>query len=192
MLLGMYLTMSPLIAGGILNMIFTKTPIYKKYKYPIDGYKNYKDNKRIFGDNKTWIGFFSMIFFCIISQIICGFLCNNFNINHLNDLYMVNHNTITFNILFGALIGFVYMLSELPNSFVKRRLNIKPGKTESGTLGLVFFIIDQIDSLVGVMFVLYLFSNISIMKYFGYILVGAFTHVGINSILYMLKIRKNI
>lgn len=192
MLLNMYLTMSPLIAGGVLNMLFTKTSLYKKYKYPIDGFKNYKDNKRIFGDNKTWIGFFSMILFCTISQIICGFLCNNLNINHLNDLYMVNHNTITFNVIFGILIGFVYIISELPNSFIKRRLNIKPGKTESGFLGLIFFIIDQIDSLIGVMLILYLFSNISIVKYFGYIIVGALTHISINLILYALKIRKNI
>ena len=192
MLTNMYLTTSPLIAGGILNMIFKKTKIYKKFKNPIDGGKCLKDGKRIFGDNKTWIGFFSMIFFCVISQIICGILCNYFEMNYLNDIYMIHNNTIIFNIFFGFLVGFIYMLFELPNSFIKRRFNIKPGKTETGLLGLVFFIIDQIDSLIGVMFLIYLFSDISILKYFGYIALGAFTHVGINTVLYLLKIRKNI
>jgi len=192
MLQTMYLTTSPLIAGGILNMIFTKTKIYKKFKYPIDGGKCCSDGKRIFGDNKTWIGFISMIIFCVISQIICGQACNYFEINQLNDLYITNNNSIIFNIIFGFLIGFTYMLFELPNSFIKRRLNIKPGKTETGILGLIFFVIDQIDSLIGVMFLIYLFSEISIVKYFGYIALGAFTHIGINVVLYLLKIRKNI
>lgn len=191
MLARIYLTMSPLILGGIVNMLFTKTSIYKKYKSPIDGGKCLKDNKRIFGDNKTWIGFFSMIIFCIISQILCGFICNNLNLNSFNDLYNTRQNTFILNLLFGFLIGFVYMICELPNSFVKRRINIAPGKTNSGIVGLLFFVIDQIDSLLGVMFCLYLFSNISIAKYFLYVIVGAFTHIGINILLYLSKIRKN-
>jgi len=187
-----YITTLPLIAGGIANMIFTKTTLYKNHRYPIDGFKNYKDGKRIFGDNKTWIGFFSMIIFCIIFQVLFGILFNELSISQCNDLYIVNENTITFNFLIGCLIGFVYMISELPNSFIKRRLDIKSGKTDKGIKGVIFFMIDQIDSLIGVMFVIYLFSDFTILKYFGYVIVGGFTHIAINLILYLLKIRRNI
>lgn len=188
----MYLTMLPLIFGGIANMIFTKTKIYKKYKYPIDCNKNAWDNKRIFGDNKTCIGFLSMILFCILFQVLIGFLCNSFSINQYNELYLVHKNTIFLNVLFGFLIGFIYMISELPNSFIKRRLDIEPGKTINGIKGIIFFIVDQIDSLIGVMFVLFLFSNFSILKYFGYVTLGAVTHIMINLVLYFTKVRKNI
>lgn len=84
------------------------------------------------------------------------------------------------------------MISELPNSFIKRRLNIDAGKTDSGIKGFLFFVIDQIDSLLGVMFVLFLFSDFSFWKYLGYVALGALTHISVNLILYLTKVRKNI
>ena len=87
-LCNMYLTMFPVAVGGILNMIFTKTKFYNKHKYPIDHNKTLKDNKRIFGDNKTYIGFISMINFCIFNflffyasrrnTIFCFIVCYRF------------------------------------------------------------------------------------------------------------------
>lgn len=121
-----------------------------------------------------------------------GYISAWLNIEEYNDLYNIYDNTILLNTIFGVLIGFVYMISELPNSFIKRRLNIDSGKTEKGMKGFLFFIIDQIDSLIGVMFVLFLFSNFSIWKYFGYVALGALTHITVNLILYFTKVRKNI
>jgi hypothetical protein len=191
MILGMYLTLLSLILSGVANMIFTKTPIYKKYNYPIDCYKTIRGH-RIFGDNKTWIGFVSMILFSIIFQILVGICCNILNITHYNDFYNLYQNTITYNLFVGFLIGFAYMICELPNSFVKRRVNINPGKTIGGLKGITFFVIDQIDSLIGVVFVLYSFSTINIWKCLLYIGLGALTHVSINLILFCLKIRRNL
>lgn len=172
-------------------MLFTKTQLYKRLKLPIDFGRNMSDGKRIFGDNKTWIGFISMILFCSLFQVAGGMLCNNFRLNEMNDLYRCNDNNIVFSMCFGCLIGFIYMLCELPNSFIKRRLNIAPGTTKTGLVGAIFFIIDQIDSLVGVMFVLYLFSDFGLLKYVSYVCIGAATHIVINSLLYLMKVRKN-
>lgn len=191
-LFNMYLTMFPVAIGGILNMIFTKTSIYKKYKYPIDCNKLLKDDRRIFGDNKTFIGFISMIVCCIITQVLCGIICNLFQINHVHDVYLIHDNNLFFNIWFGAVTGFTYMLFELPNSFIKRRIGINPGETNKNFVGLLFFIIDQIDSLVGVMALLLIFANISFTKYINYIILGALTHVVINLILLLLKVRKHL
>lgn len=94
--------------------------------------------------------------------------------------------------LSGILFGFAYMICELPNSFIKRRLNMIPGKTEKSTKGALFFFIDQIDSLLGVVLVLAILSRITFKEYWMYIVLGAFTHILINLILYALKIRKNI
>ena len=77
--LTMYVTMSSVIFGGIANMIFCKTPFYKKHNAPIDFGRTYK-NKRIFGENKTWIGFLGMIVFCMIGQVLFGFLCKSFSL----------------------------------------------------------------------------------------------------------------
>lgn len=173
-------------------MIFTKTPLYKKHKAPMDFNKKCKDGRRVFGENKTWIGFFSMIVFCTIFQITLGGFSSLLKIDQYNDLYNIHDNTLLLNTIFGVLVGFVYMISELPNSFIKRRLNIDAGKTDSGIKGFLFFVIDQIDSLLGVMLVLFLFSDFSFWKYLGYVAIGAFTHISVNLILYLTKVRKNI
>ena len=84
------------------------------------------------------------------------------------------------------------MICELPNSFIKRRINIIPGKTDKGIKGILFFVIDQIDSLIGVFFVLMLLNNMSFYRYLLYLFIGALTHIVINLILFCLKIRRNV
>lgn len=188
----MYFTMLPLMLGGVANMIFTKTAWYRRYRSPIDGGKCCKDGKRLFGDNKTWIGFFSMIVFCIILQLLFGLLCRAGGLEAHCDYYRIHANTVSYNLLLGFLTGFIYMLSELPNSFVKRRLNIADGKTDKGGKGALFFVIDQIDSLLGVMLLVYLFSDITFERYCLYVLLGGITHIAINAVLYGMKVRKNV
>jgi hypothetical protein len=46
------------------------------------------------------------------------------------------------------------MLAELPNSFLKRQLGIGAGQAGRGVFGFVFYVIDQVDMLVGVWLVL--------------------------------------
>lgn len=49
----------------------------------------------------------------------------------------------------GALAGAAAEFAELPNSFVKRRFRIDPGGTAAGLRGVVFFLWDQLDLLLG-------------------------------------------
>lgn len=188
----MYFTMLPLMLGGVVNMIFTKTALYRRYRRPMDGGKCCRDGKRLFGDNKTWVGFFSMILFCTLLQLLFGLLCRLGGLEGHCDYYRLQDNTLSYNLLIGFLTGLVYMLSELPNSFLKRRLNIADGKTEKGRKGRLFFVIDQIDSLVGVMLLVYLFSGIPLTRYFLYVVLGGITHIAINAGLYRMKVRKNL
>ena len=191
-LLHMCLTILPLTISGILNMVFTKTKLYQKHKSPIDRGRVLKDGKRIFGDNKTWIGFISMVLISTCVHAASGVVVNTLNISHCSDLYGVYDNTILYNSFVGFMFGLIYMLSELPNSFIKRRLDIKAGKTDKGIKGLVFFIIDQIDSLIGVSLLIFLLSNITLWKSVGYVALGAITHITVNLVLYLLKVRKNL
>lgn len=86
------------------------------------------------------------------------------------------------------LLGFAYILFELPNSFVKRRLKIEPGKTKNW----ISYIVDQIDSIIGVTIILMFFTYMPWYRFFLYILLGAITHSVINLILYFLKLRRNV
>ena len=187
-----YLSMGSLMLAGIANMLFTKTKLYRKYRYPIDANRNARDGRRIFGPNKTWIGFCSMVVFSILFQLLCGLLCSVFSLEAYHDLYRCAGNSLGLNVVFGALIGAAYMLCELPNSFIKRRLGISSGEHGRGWIGILFFILDQIDSLLGVMLVLVLYTDIGAVGYVQYLAVGAFTHIGVNLLLRTLKVRKNL
>ena len=88
-------------------------------------------------------------------------------------------------------IGFSLCRFELPNSFMKRRLAIKPGKTADNQWKALFVFIDQADSLLGCALVVAALVPISWSQFFGFIILGAGTHIVINQLLYVLKLRKN-
>lgn len=192
MILNMYITFVPVILSGIGNMIFTKTPCYKKYAKPLDKGKCLKDGKRIFGDNKTMVGFWSMVILGGIFQCLWGVACAQLHLEERNMVYQLHDNSFWYNLCLGFGFGFAYMICELPNSFVKRRINIASGKTANGIKGIAFFIIDQIDSMFGVGLVLVMVAPIGIDTYFQFVLLGGITHISVNLILFSLKIRKNI
>ena len=60
-ILALYVTLMPVILAGILNMIFCKSSLLEAVYRPMDAGLMLKDGKRLFGDNKTWKGFFGMI-----------------------------------------------------------------------------------------------------------------------------------
>lgn len=188
----MYVTAMPVLLGGVSNMVFTKTPLYRNHRAPIDGGRLWRDGKRIFGDNKTRIGFGSMVALTAAWQAAWGGVCARNGWNAMHDLYRTGRNTLARNLGVGTLCGLAYAVCELPNSFVKRRLDIRPGKTEGGAVGTAFFVVDQIDSLLGVFLVLKLLTGTSWQRYAQFLVLGAGTHVGVNYALYRLKIRKNL
>jgi len=188
----MYLTLLTPIFAGVVNSLFCKSNVLKSLKVPMDFRKNFIDGKRIFGDHKTFKGFFGYIIFNIIFSIIFGFLFQVCHWNSLNFFYMNHDNTFLYNVLIGFLIGLFYALFELPNSFLKRRLDIVPGKSTSGFSKIFFTFLDQADSVFGVALVVWMFYPIGIGVYFLYVLIGAGTHLLINMMLYFMHLRKNM
>lgn len=188
----MYVTLFPTIIAGVLNMAWCKSSILKKANIPIDAGKKFIDEKRIFGDNKTFKGIFGYVIFNIISSVIWGFICNKFNFENYNFFFIYYTNTFFYNVLIGLLLGLAYSLFELPNSFIKRRLGIAPGKTTQGLKKMFFVFLDQADSIFGCCLIVCIFFNMTFEFYILYVLVGAFTHIIINMLLYFLKLRKNM
>ena len=189
----MYITMMPVILAGVSNMVVVKQKWFKNIAKPMDNGKVLKDGKRILGNNKTWLGFFTMVVCSIITHLAWGLLCKiSDGLYAMNQLYLYYDNSLLYNLLVGAVMGVAYMLFELPNSFIKRRLEIPDGKTERGVKGKIFFVIDQLDSMFGVILVLVVVSKISLLQYINYVLLGGLTHICVNLVLYKLKIRRNL
>ena len=188
----MYVTLLAPIIAGIVNSIFCKSNTLNFLKKPMDFNKKFIDNKRIFGDHKTWKGFLGYIFFNIIFSILFSLIWKYTKLEDLNFFYINHTNTLTYNLIIGFLLGLFYAVFELPNSFFKRRLDITPGKTITGKKKILFIILDQADSVFGVALIVWMFYPISIWIYLLYILIGTVTHLLINMLLYFMHLRKNM
>lgn len=193
LLTSIYVTILPIIIAATLNTVMVKLSIFKALRIPIDFGKNARDGKRIFGNNKTWLGVAGLVALGVICTVIWGLVClNQPALEAYNWLYRTHDNTLGFNILAGALLGLAYAVAELPNSFIKRRQGIKPGKTVSGLRGVPNIIIDHTDSILGCSLVLLVLCPLSIAESISLVLVGVVTHILVNVILVLAKVKKNI
>lgn len=188
----MYLTLLGPIIAGVINSIWCKTTCLKCLQIPMDAGKILKDGKRIFGDNKSWKGFLGYVVLNIICMVLLGLFCVAAGIEEYNMFYQGTSNTVGNNLVIGLLLGLAYGIFELPNSFMKRRLGIVPGKSLSGAQKAFFVFLDQADSVFGCVLVLCIYYPMSVGFYLVYVVVGAVTHILINMLLYLLKLRKNM
>ncbi len=166
----------PLVISGIAHMIIVRLNLFSILKKPI--------NIKLFGENKTYRGFVIMPLISIFSVYI------TIKIISLNQIVLsFNFEEYPF-WLTGFLMGIFYCLFELPNSWIKRRLGIQPGKLPEKKK-LLFALTDQADSVIGCSLLFYNLFNFSFLFTFYLILFGSSLHLFINYLLYLCKIRKN-
>lgn len=100
----------PAMVANAMPLI-TCRPLFRN-PHPIDLNKRFLDGKRVFGDNKTIEGF--------ISGIVAGSLVG------LAYSYHFHMSAWT---LYGLTSGLGAMCGDLLNSFIKRRLGLRPGQS---------------------------------------------------------------
>ncbi len=181
---------SPLIFAGISNMIFVKLRILKNLAIPIDGGKVLKDGERLFGSNKTWKGFIGMIAFTAFWFLIIGLITKSFTwAKEISLIKYSTYQTPFTELIYGAIWGFSYVLFELPNSYVKRRLQIPPGKNAKGLKGGIFTFIDQVDSVVGCMIFMLVFYSPGILEAVLFFIIGFSVHYLVNIFLFVVRLK---
>jgi hypothetical protein len=115
-------------------------------------------NERLFGCNKKWRGLISL-------PLINGILCT---------LYASLVSMPCSGLLLGVSSGFFWNIFELPNSFVKRCFfSIGPG---DGDKYWATYIIDHLDSTIGVVVLLYFFYEIPMPELFNIVGISMFLH----------------
>ena len=173
-------------------MLLLKIPFLKSRCKPIDGGKNWTDGKRIFGDSKSVLGFWLMTLLGGFMELFWGLLLQGLGETKRSLLYLYFENAPGFNFLIGMLFGFLYMLFELPNSFIKRRLSVSASEQGDRRRGLklIFFILDQIDSMLGIMLCLGILVHLTPVQTVLAIFLGGFTHVLVNCLLILFRVRK--
>jgi hypothetical protein len=167
----------PLIISGSLHMFIVKKNYLSFLNIPI--------HLRAFGKNKTWRGLIVMPVLTLLSLPLVILISKYISLNWEILNYFQQQNFF----LAGFLLGLGYVLAELPNSFIKRRLNITEGKT-SQKFPVLFVILDQGDSALGCLPVYYLFFNIKIEILIFTLIIGIVVHLLANFLLYKIKLRK--
>jgi hypothetical protein len=154
-----------LIMANICHMLIVKRNVFPILNKAIA--VNY------FGNNKTWRGIILVPIFNVLFLLIFNSL-----------LKLELENTISL----GLLLGLAYVAFELPNSYIKRKLHIKPGET-SANKNYFFMLVDKTDSAFGVAFVYYLISSITITGAIFLMLINSISHIVISLILIFTKIK---
>lgn len=92
----------------------------------------------------------------------------------------------------GFLFGSAYIVGELPNSLVKRQLNIQPGSAASGRLQKLFWLVDQVDSIVAVLIVLCFFKRPNPEVYLLVIAFALVLHPIVASLMVALGLKRRV
>jgi hypothetical protein len=135
----------PLLIGLALHGFCIKYDALAFLRRPIDRGRKFR-GKRIFGDNKTYRG---VVVVSLGTAV--GFGLQSLLLHRIASIRGIELFDYAFfkSVALGAAVGVAAMLSELPNSFIKRRFEIAPGSAAKGWKRMVFYVYDQIDFLVG-------------------------------------------
>jgi hypothetical protein len=169
--------MGPLIISGILHMYFVKKDLLSFLKIPI--------NQNIFGPNKTYRGVILLPILTVIGVITVSEIL--ILTNNSENFKFFNHSQF----MIGLILGSLYIIFELPNSYIKRKLNISSGKLIQGKGKIFQIIIDQIDSAIGIAIFYYFYYKLNLWVIFYLVFLGLFIHLIINLMLYTAGLREN-
>ncbi len=130
---------------------------------PLDGGRNIVDGRPIFGSHKTLRG--------LLAGIVAGSLIG------LGESLVDPRLVIA-----GLAISLGAVLGDLLGAFVKRRLNLNPGR--------LFPIVDQLDFVLGALILSYPFFPMTLLSILIVILVTPPIHLGTNLGAYLLGLKK--
>ena len=181
----------PLILSNVLHMVLVKKNGLSFLSIPLQS--------TWFGPNKTLRGF---LFVPVVNGILYlivnwpggwllsrlspdYYLQQEINIGKINCL-----NLLLMQAAIGAVYGLFYMLFELPNSWIKRRMGIASGES-SKSFRWFFTLLDKTDSAIGVSLVYGFFNDFNLEMMLQFFICASSLHFGISGLLVLSKIKKS-
>ena len=132
----------PLLGSFLVHAVVLRWNLLPRLKRPLDGGATFR-GRRLLGDNKTWRGALAMgsgIFGLALALRACPWY-------RARLPEAVQSSSAP---LFAAALALGAVAAELPNSFLKRQLDIAPGGQRRTPLGLALSLLDQGDFVFGV------------------------------------------
>ena len=153
----------PAMVANVTPPILAKI-LPKFWNFPIDGYASI-NHKRILGDNKTWKG------------LVGGVVLGQFS------FLLIKRYLKSLPFYFGFFSGLGVLGGDCLESFIKRRMNVNPGK--------LWFPFDQIDWIIGFLVILSFFIKVDLPMIIFYLVFGFTLHILGKIIGYWLKINND-
>ena len=158
----------PLVVSGGVHMAVVKLDLLPGLRVPIA--------QRWFGANKTWRGVVVMPVATALGVWLAAAVW-------LDRFGPSDPTTL------GILLGLAYVAAELPNSFIKRRLGIEPGKRPARHR-LWFALADQADSAIGCALVYAWALGLTASTLIIIVALVPAIHLVVNYTLYLMHLRR--
>ncbi len=163
-----WLFLIPMMTANILHMVVVKKQLFKFLAVPFA--------KKLFGKNKTYRGLFALP---LIAAVTAG-ITSVFIPMNISDCFII-----------GLGLGFVYIVAELPNSFIKRRIGIAEGES-SPKYKKLQLLIDKTDSLSGICLFYYLIGMADFQEILIIFIFSLGIHLSLSFLLYKIRMKESI
>lgn len=181
LLAALFLLAAFTLAGAVQTAWFATTASHA-FATPIDGGRYFR-RRRIFGAHKTLRGFVVMVPAAAVAFALLATLAGDGIRGGPWALSPVSYA------LLGAWAGFGFMAGELPNSFLKRQLDIEPGAAPNGWRGVLHFLLDRFDSGVGMLAALSVAVDVPWVTWLYVLLLGPFIHWSFSVVMFRLGLK---
>ena len=176
LLVALYLQI-PIVFGGVWHMVAVKKHWLAALCVPIA--------EPLFGRNKTWRGLLLVPLLTAVGALLLWPL-EWLQQSLLGHSVLETHSLV----LVGIAGGLGYVLAELPNSWVKRRLGIGPGETPRR--GRLFFLaMDQIDSGIGAALAYMLYPGIHWITAAAYVVSFPLVALAVKRLLFLAQLKSS-
>ena len=173
-------------AAGVTHVVWLRSKLSLRLNGPVDLHLKVR-GRRLFGPNKMWRGFAVMPIAAAVAFWAVGSLRPGLPAwlsAGMWDLPGAQYAVL------GLACGFAFMLAELPNSFLKRQLDVAPGMAPRGRgLAAVFFVLDRVDSVLGVLILVTAMLPVAPRTWVWVLLLGPGTHWLFSLWLYYLNVK---
>jgi CDP-2,3-bis-(O-geranylgeranyl)-sn-glycerol synthase len=193
---------APATLACVLHMVVVKRGIAPRLAVPLDGGRSFR-GRPLFGANKTWRGVLVVVAGTAILGGLQGGLLGAWA--ERLGLGLVDYRAASLGLpgpaplllalgyaLVNAALGAAYVAGELPNSFLKRRLDVDPGERPAGRWRALFFVLDQCDSATAAMVVCAVGFSLPWRDVVPATLTLAGVHAGVTALLHAARLKRSV
>jgi hypothetical protein len=162
----------PVVGAPLLHVWVLRGDLLRGLAHPLDGGRTFR-GRRLLGDNKTWRGALLMCSGVLLATLLLSLWPWWWDRlpSGIRDAGPV---------LYGFLLGLGVVVGELPNSFLKRQLDIAPGTQRGSWSGRALTLLDQGDLVLGIWVCLLPIQVLSVAEGLLAFVVISAIHFGVN------------